>query len=142
MTNVNVKSTESSRRLLRYSRRCALIPGALGVSAVLGWLAVGGLMDDVAPFYFLGILAIGLGLLLLPVSLQAGESRTWVLHYSSEGSATFRAQQGARIIEHEGGIFLGIGQPMEVLLEFEDNGQYKLEGVSARRWFWFEALRN
>ena len=26
-------------------------------------------MDDVAPFYFLGILAIGLGLLLLPVGL-------------------------------------------------------------------------
>ena len=220
MTNVNVKSNESSRRLLRYSRWCALIPGALGVSAVLGWLAVGGLMDDVAPFYFLGILAIGLGLLLLPVglglvlvafrrgasvrsvvlsvfillgnlplavacwktagslldlqiirivnssddvvgpvrvwieperavghaleiaALQAGESRTWALHYSSEGLATFRAQQGARIIEHEGGIFLGIGQPMEVLLEFEDNGQHKLEGVSARRWFWLEALRN
>ena len=136
-------------------------------------------MDDVAPFYFLGILAIGLGLLLLPVglglvlvafrrgasvrsvvlsvfillgnlplavacwktagslldlqivrivnssndvvgpvrvwieperavghaveitALQAGESHTWVLHYSSEGLATFRAQQGAKTIEHE-----------------------------------------
>ena len=58
--------------------------------------------------------------------MQAGESRTWAIHYSNEGVATFRAQQGTRIIEHEGGIFLGIGQPMEVLLEFEDDGQYQV----------------
>ena len=219
--NANVESTESSGRPLRFSRWCAYIPGALGVSAVLGWFAAGGRTVDVGPFYLLGILAIGLGLLLLPVglgfvvlafrrgasmrsvalsvglllgnlplavacwqtagllldlqivrivnssddvvgpirvwidpelaadhgieiaALQVGESRTWVLHYSNEGVATFRAQQGVRTIEatDEEGVFLGIGQPMEVLLEFEDNGQYKLEGVSARRWFWLNALR-
>ena len=220
MTNPSVEPNERSRRVLRFSRWCAIIPGALGVSAVLGWLAAGGRTDDVGPFYLIGLFAIGLGLLLLPVglglmvlafrrgasvrsvalsvvillgnlplavacwktagslldlqivrivnsssdavgpvrvwiepelaadhnieisALQAGESRKWVLHYSNEGVATFRAQQGSKTIEatDEEGIFLGIGQPMEVFLEIKDNGQYKLEGVLARRWFWLDAL--
>jgi hypothetical protein len=215
-------SLEHGRRQLRFARWCALIPGALGVSAVLGWFAAGGRTEDVDPFYLLGILAIGLGLLLLPVglglavmafrrgasgcsvawsialllanmplcaacwktagslldlqivsitnstdrvlgpvrvwiepelssdhsveidALQPGETHTWVVHYSNEGSATFRAQDGSQTIEPtaDDPVFLGIGQPMEVQLEFRDNGKYKLDGVFARRWWWLTALRN
>lgn len=181
-----------------------------------------GKVGDIGPFYFAGILAIGLGILLLPVglgllalafrrgastraivlgiaillaniplavvcwkmagslldlhivsitnsadhvlgpvrvwieppiasehaveieALQPGETRTWVLHYSNEGVATFRAQDGSTTIEPNADepIFLGIGQPMEVQLEFHDNGEYRLDGVFARRWWWLTALRN
>jgi hypothetical protein len=222
MTNSAVESDQSSRRLLRLSRWSAILPGALGVSAVVGWYAAGGRTEDVGPFYFAGILAIGLGILLLPVglgllalafrrgastraivlgiailfaniplavvcwkmagslldlhivsitnsadhvlgpvrvwieppiasehaveieALQPGETRTWVLHYSNEGVATFRAQDGSTTIEPNADerIFLGIGQPMEVQLEFYDNGEYRLDGVFARRWWWLTALRN
>jgi len=222
MTTSTVESKERLTRLLRFSRWCAVLPGALGVSGVLGWYAAGGRTEDVGPFYVLGILAIGLGLLLLPVglglvvlalrrgassravvlgisillanlplavvcwkmagslldlhivtitnsadrvlgpvrvwiepalapdhsvefeALQPGDTRTWVLHYSNEGVATFRAQDGSNTIEPTADepVFLGIGQPMEVQLEFHDNGEYKLNGAFARRWWWLTALRN
>ncbi len=76
--------------------------------------------------------------------LQPGETHTWVLHYSNEGVATFRAQDGSQTIEPtaDDRVFLGIGQPMEVQLEFSDNGEYKLDGVHARRWWWLTALWN
>lgn len=220
MTMARPESTESSRRLRRFARWCACLPAVLGVAAILGWLAVGGRQSDVGPFYFLGIFAIGLGLLLLPLgvgaalwslrrgasgrsvalhaalllanvplavacwttasslldlhvvrienssdqvvgpirvwiepelesdhgldiaALQPGESRTWVLHYSHEGVATFRAQQESNTIEPTADerVFLGIGQTMEVDVEFQNGGQYRVAGTFARRWWWLSAL--
>jgi hypothetical protein len=219
------KSLISNRRPLHLALWSALIPGALGLGSPAFWLAIGGRLEDVGPFYLAGIVAIGLGVILFPVGcgavvvarrrgaasravalrcalllanvplaaacwgvgefladlqivriandssvavgpvrlwiepelapkhvleierLNPGETRTWVLHYSNEGTATFRCTQGERTIEpkRDEPVFLGIGQPMEVEIHIADNGAYTINGQFARRWSWlahWEFLRN
>ena len=64
-------------RGLRIARWCAAVPAALGVTASLGWLASGGLIAEVGWFYALGLLAIGLGCVLLPVGLWSAIRAWW-----------------------------------------------------------------
>lgn len=64
-------------RGLRIARWCAAVPAALGVTASLGWLASGGLIAEVGWFYSLGLLAIGLGCVLLPVGLWSAIWAWW-----------------------------------------------------------------
>ena len=54
----------------------------------------------------------------------------------------FRCVRGTKTIEarKDEGVFLGVGQPLEVQLEFSEQGRYKLDGVSARRWSWLAAI--
>jgi hypothetical protein len=64
-------------RGLRIARWCAAVPAALGLTASLGWLASGGLIAEVGWFYSLGLLAIGLGCVLLPVGLLSTIRAWW-----------------------------------------------------------------
>lgn len=58
-------------RALRLAWWCAVVPAGMGLAAVGGWLASGGLIAEVIWFYALGMLAIFLGLALMPVGLGA-----------------------------------------------------------------------
>lgn len=207
-------------RMLLVARRSAVIPGALGLGTTATWLLTGGRMIDVGPFYLFGMLAVGLGVVMLPLGLAAvaialrrgasraavvpalamllanvplagacwktadslldlqiirvvnaseevvgpvtlrieptlksdhvleidalgpGESRKWVLHYAGEGTATFRAKCGDRWVESssEERVFLGIGQPMRVLVKLADGGGYEITGEFNPRWSWIDAL--
>ncbi|MFM8286808.1 MAG: hypothetical protein ACKOGA_08790, partial [Planctomycetaceae bacterium] len=75
--------------------------------------------------------------------LPPGESRTWAFHQGGEASATFRAHSGDLLWEAlpEEWIFLGIGQPTEIRLEFLPEGTHRFRGALARRWWWIHGLR-
>ncbi|MFM8219375.1 MAG: hypothetical protein ACKOJF_10695, partial [Planctomycetaceae bacterium] len=64
-------------RCLRVARWCAVVPAVLGSSAAIGWLASGGLIAEVDWFYGLGLLALGLGGLLLPLGLLSTLLAWW-----------------------------------------------------------------
>lgn len=56
-------------QLLRIARWCGVAPAVLGTGALAGWLISGGVIAEVGLFYGAGMLAVLIGLLLLPLAM-------------------------------------------------------------------------